>query len=327
MPAYVVRRPWPGGVDGKLWWGQDVLHFVAADCRELDTPELPQPRQLRLGPTARKPRCVFSKSLPLSRRSRTGAPATKTNILTKMRPPRAHERTNSTLVLYEDVASPFSYLASTAAEALAKRCRVRLLRRPVLVGALFREIGTPMVPIAHAGEAKAAYLRREMEAWAAARGVPICVPHPHFPLRTTLAQRVLAGLAHVVEAAQRARARLSAASRALYTAAWARGEDVGQPGVVVAALEAAGFGALGAREVVDKAKVNGGDALRSNTAEAIAAGACGVPTFVVDLVERGGQAANTPASCALVWGQDRMHVVEELLRGWAPPSRLPSARL
>ena len=249
-------------------------------------------------------------------------------------PPRAHERTNSTLVLYEDVASPFSYLASTAAEALAERCRVRLLRRPVLVGALFREIGTPMVPIAHAGEAKAAYLRREMEAWAAARGVPICVPHPHFPLRTTLAQRVLAGLAHVVEAAdegtaaeQRARARLSAASRALYTAAWARGEDVGQPGVVVAALEAAGFGALGAREVVDKAKVNGGDALRSNTAEAIAAGACGVPTFVVDLVERGGQAANTPASCALVWGQDRMHVVEELLRGWAAPSRLPSARL
>ena len=237
-------------------------------------------------------------------------------------------------MLYEDVASPFSYLASTAAEALAERCRVRLLRRPVLVGALFREIGTPMVPIAHAGEAKAAYLRREMEAWAAARGVPICVPHPHFPLRTTLAQRVLAGLAHVVEALdegtaaeQRARARLSAASRALYTAAWARGEDVGQPGVVVAALEAAGFGALGAREVVDKAKANGGDALRSNTAEAIAAGACGVPTFVVDLVERGGQAANTPASCALVWGQDRMHVVEELLRGWAPPSRLPSARL
>ena len=48
-------------------------------------------------------------------------------------PPCAHERTNSTLVLYEDVASPFSYLASTAAEALAERCRVRLLRRPVLV--------------------------------------------------------------------------------------------------------------------------------------------------------------------------------------------------
>ena len=45
--------------------------------------------------------------------------------------------------------------------------------------------------------------------------------------------------------------------------------------------------------------------LRHNTDEAVAAGVCGVPSFLVDHTH-------------LVWGQDRLHLVDHLLAGWTP---------
>jgi 2-hydroxychromene-2-carboxylate isomerase len=45
--------------------------------------------------------------------------------------------------------------------------------------------------------------------------------------------------------------------------------------------------------------------LRANTAAAVAAGAAGVPTFVVD-------------DTILIWGVDRLDHVEAALAGWRP---------
>ena len=49
--------------------------------------------------------------------------------------------------------------------------------------------------------------------------------------------------------------------------------------------------------------------LRENTAAAKARGSCGVPTYrVLHQDDKGG----------LVWGQDELNVVEDLIYGWDP---------
>ena len=48
------------------------------------------------------------------------------------------------------------------------------------------------------------------------------------------------------------------------------------------------------------------EALRAATDEALAAGVCGVPSFV--------------ARGQLFWGQDRLDLVARVLGGWEPPA-------
>ena len=66
-----------------------------------------------------------------------------------------------TLHFWYDFSSPFSYLASTQIERVAARNNANLVWRPMLLGALFREIGTPNVPLLAASEAK----RRWSNVW------------------------------------------------------------------------------------------------------------------------------------------------------------------
>ena len=66
------------------------------------------------------------------------------------------ERTGATPVVecWLDYSSPFAYLGSTQIERVARESGGRALFRPFLLGALFKEIGTPMVPLDWFGEAK-----------------------------------------------------------------------------------------------------------------------------------------------------------------------------
>src|SRR5262249_48064126 len=60
---------------------------------------------------------------------------------TTPRPPIAR-----TLDVYWDFSSPFAYLGSSQVVALAKRTGLTPVWRPILLGGLFRAIGTPDVP-------------------------------------------------------------------------------------------------------------------------------------------------------------------------------------
>lgn len=55
--------------------------------------------------------------------------------------------------------------------------------------------------------------------------------------------------------------------------------------------------------------------LRELTAEAKALGICGVPTY---RILRQSEAGTWDAAGGLVWGQDEMGVVEDLIAGWDP---------
>jgi 2-hydroxychromene-2-carboxylate isomerase len=192
---------------------------------------------------------------------------------------------------FHDFSSPFSYLAATQVERVAAAHGAVVEWVPILLGALFRELGTPDVPLHAMNAVKQAWVRRDLDEWAAWWGVPFVFPR-RFPLRSVLPLRVA-----LCE---------PAATRPIYRAAWAEDREVDTPAGLGEVLAAAGLPAAALLEQAGTASVK--EALRANTERARAVGACGVPTFVV---ERAGRSA-------LVWGQDRLALLEVMLAGAWP---------
>lgn len=200
------------------------------------------------------------------------------------------------LTFFYDLSSPFAYLGATQIDRVAASRGVRARWRPMLLGALFKEIGTPDVPLATFNEPKRRYFGRDLLAWAAAWGEPFAWP-TRFPMRTVLALRTILALPE----ADQPRAALR-----LFRAYWAEDRDLNDRSVIAEALAplgAAASEALARAEAGDPALK---EALRASTAEAIAAGVCGAPSV---LVERPGAAPQ------LFWGQDRLGLVAHALDG------------
>ncbi len=198
------------------------------------------------------------------------------------------------LVVYHDVASPFSYLGVARVGELARRRGVPLIFKPILLGALFRQIGTPEVPLFAMSAPRQAWMGADLFAQAARWGVPFQFP-ACFPVRSVLPQRVCLAAPE--------------ATLPLYRALWADGRDIGQPEVVAEVLTAAGLDAPALLGAAASAPVKA--ALHANTAEAESIGVCGVPSFHV----RGRH---------LLWGQDRLHQVERLLVAPLPGEEEPA---
>jgi len=198
------------------------------------------------------------------------------------------------LELFHDFSSPYSALGAFQAEAFAARRGVELRLRPMLLGALFRAIGTPDVPLFAMNDAKQRYYGRDLFDWAGHWGVPLRFSDA-FPLRTVTALRV--ALAE------------PRATMPLYRAAWLDNLNIGEPEVLGAVLEGAG---LDAPSLLARAETDASlkATLRANTAEAEALGACGAPTWVV---RRPGEAP------MVFWGQDRLPHVAAALGGWRAP--------
>ncbi len=192
-----------------------------------------------------------------------------------------------------DFSSPFAYLASTQVEGLAERTGCDVRWRPLLLGGLFRDLGGVDVPLLSMPPAKRALVEADMERWAAWWGVPLRWPE-RFPLRTVLPLRCV--MAHA-EAASRAEN--VALTRRIFHAAWGEGRDVSDPSVLAA---------VGVPQGILDAAEGQREALRAATEAAKARGVFGVPTFDVD-------------GRWLVWGQDRLPMVEAMVRGAFVPSR------
>jgi 2-hydroxychromene-2-carboxylate isomerase len=138
-----------------------------------------------------------------------------------------------------------------------------------------------------------------MQRWASWRGVPFDLARK-FPQRTIAAQRLC-----IVAAAEGWQTGIGIAI-ALARAMWADQRDLEDPAVLRAILDEAAIAGETAerwfaqiQEPAIKAQ------LAANTSEAQAAGAFGVPTFLVD----GSQ---------LFWGQDRLDLVAAALVEVAP---------
>jgi 2-hydroxychromene-2-carboxylate isomerase len=194
-----------------------------------------------------------------------------------------------TLELYWDFSSPFAYLGSTQAEALAARTGATLVWRPMLLGAVFKAIGAPDAPILTWSDAKRAYFFKDLMRWAEHWGVPFNFP-ARFPMVTVKPLRVWLALPEE---------RRGAFRDAAFRAYWAEGADISDD-ATLRALVGDGADEVLARCGTKEVK----DALFASTQRAIDAGVFGAPTWVVDGRD-------------LFWGQDRIVLVERALR--APP--------
>ncbi|HWN71764.1 MAG TPA: DsbA family protein, partial [Haliangium sp.] len=247
----------------EMFWGQDRLHMVEAMLAGWRPGHTPLPATVSAPAPAPAP----------------AAPAPE---------PR-------TLHFWYDFSSPFSYLAATQIEAVAARAGARLVWQPMLLGALFKEQGTPNVPLLAMPASKRAYVRRDLEHWAAYWGVPFRFAS-RFPMRTVTALRLalLAG------------DRIAELSHALFRALWVEDQDLDDAATLTEILRQNGFHPdhLLARTQEPEIK----QALVDQTARAAQAGVFGAPTMIV-AHERGD---------LLFWGQDRLSLVEAAASGWWP---------
>jgi 2-hydroxychromene-2-carboxylate isomerase len=200
------------------------------------------------------------------------------------------------LELFFDYTCPFAYLASTQARALAARMGVELTYRPILLGGVFRAVGTAQNLSETLGPAKAAHNAADMQRWARRFGVPLRMPPGH-PMRSVEALR--ATLATGID---------PKVIDGFYRAYWVEGRDVATREVVASVLEAAGHDPARVLAAASSQAIK--DDLRARTDDAIARGVFGVPSFVVD-----GE--------HLYWGQDRMAFVEGVFD--APPRAAPAS--
>jgi 2-hydroxychromene-2-carboxylate isomerase len=190
------------------------------------------------------------------------------------------------LHVYWDFSSPFAYLGATQVASLAARTNAKVVWHPILLGGLFRSLGTPDVPLAGFSAAKQRYYGKDLDRWAAYWGVPFRFP-TRVPTQSLRAMRVYVALPESLRDAYR---------DAVFRAFWADDRDITDDAVLASCIgdEGAARHAL-AKATSDEVKAE----LRRETEQAAARGVFGVPTFVV--------------GDDLFWGQDRLELVEGAL--------------
>ncbi|MBS2018151.1 MAG: 2-hydroxychromene-2-carboxylate isomerase [Deltaproteobacteria bacterium] len=184
---------------------------------------------------------------------------------------------------YFDFSSPFAYLGSTQIEKVARHVRWK----PILLGGLFRSIGTPDAPVLTFSEAKRRYVMKDLDRWATFWGVPFSFP-TRFPMVTVKALRTYLALPEERRGSFRER---------VFRAYWAEDQDISDDGVLARCIGDEGV----ARDAFAKSTTDAIKAeLRKATEDAQQRGVFGVPTWIV-----GGE--------ALYWGQDRLDLVADAL--------------
>lgn len=182
-----------------------------------------------------------------------------------------------------DYSSPFAYLALAQAEAVFGAAATW---RPLLLGGLFRSVGTPDVPLFTQSPEKRRHTMQDLQRQASRAGVPFAWP-TRFPINTVLALRLTL----------QARLAESVAGRALIVriarALWAEDRDISDPAVLAGLCEELGFPGAAMVAAAGEAK----STLFAATTAAQSAGVFGVPTFVVHRPE---------GPALLYWGADRL---------------------
>jgi len=199
------------------------------------------------------------------------------------------DSTDTRVEFFFDIASPYSYLASTQLEGLARRTGATIAWRPFLLGGLFSSIGNQAPATL---KPRGAYMGRDLQRWAKRYQVPLSWPS-RFPINTVKAQRMLLTLRQAK--GDDAVAELAAA---FFVAYWADDRDVSDLATLTEVATGAGFDGAALAERTQDPAIK--DALKEATAEAEERGAFGAPTFFV-----GGE---------MYFGNDRLLLLEDALQ-------------
>ncbi len=190
------------------------------------------------------------------------------------------------LEFFYDCSSPWTYLAFTKIEEVARRHGADLVWRPILVGGVFNAVN-PSVYESRTNpvKAKARYYGKDLQDWANFYGIRIGSPTV-FPVNSVKAMRG-AFVAHE-------HGKISPYSRRVFERYWGDDRDISKDEVLREIVREVG---LDEKEYFDK--INSQpykDKLRLNTEELIERGGFGSPTMFVD--------------GSMFFGNDRLVLVE-----------------
>jgi 2-hydroxychromene-2-carboxylate isomerase len=187
-----------------------------------------------------------------------------------------------------DVGSPYTYLAYHQLPKVAQALGAEIVWTPVLLGGIFQATGNKSpaeVP------AKGHYANIDLQRWADAYGVPIQM-NPDFPINTLPLMRGAVAMQMQGDAV------FHRYLRAIFSAMFEKPRNLNLPAEIGAVLVQAGFNPAEFMAQIGEQAVK--DRLKDNTANAVARGAFGVPTFIV--------------GNDMFWGQDRLDFVVQALR-------------
>ncbi|KXJ85889.1 thioredoxin-like protein [Microdochium bolleyi] len=290
----------PGGPDdrrrGRFFWGQDRMHFLHATLLQLSAAYSPP----------NKPLPSLQSLLP---RCRPIKPLTE--------PVR--------LEFWYDFSSPWAYLGWSGLARLQRQFgnNLEVVLRPLLLGVVFREIGSPMLPSTAASKQKREWGSLDMVDWVRfwravdeqdglqgsdVKPEPVRWPDV-FPIRSPNLLRCAIADEAVIPT--------------LYRACWVQNKNMSDDAVLVQVLDEAGFDGKALLAKAKTADVK--QQLVDNTKEAIDAGFCGVPTYRVFRRDTGSSSSGGRAGernhgwkqfGGFVWGQDETALVQDLISGW-----------
>jgi 2-hydroxychromene-2-carboxylate isomerase len=190
-----------------------------------------------------------------------------------------------TIDFYFDYGSPTSYLAYKQMPGLIHRTGATVNFHPILLGGIFQQTSnqSPMdIP------AKRDWMIADLQFFANRYGVPF-EHNPAFPVNTLVMMR------GAIFAQQEGY--LDRYSDAIFDAMWGRPQNMGDPNVIGAVLQAANLDVKRIVAATQDPQIK--DKLKSDTQRAVDRGAFGAPTIFL-----GDQ---------MFFGQDRVPYVEEIL--------------
>ena len=186
--------------------------------------------------------------------------------------------------------SPFTYLAGTRPQEIARKHGATIAYKPLDIAALFGRTGGAAPKDRHPNRQE---LRlQEMRRQAKRAGMPINLKPAHWPTNP-------APSSYAIIAAQKAGGGdLGALVHTICAACWSEERDIAQDDVIRDCLQVAGFDPA----LAHSGLLDGAETYAANLEEAVAKGAFGAPFFITDGDER-------------FWGQDRLDDLDLHLAG------------
>ena len=196
----------------------------------------------------------------------------------------------TTLEFFYDISSPWTYLAFSRMENLAKTHAVDIDWKPILVGGVFNEVNKDVYALrANPHPVKQRYYHKDLTDWARYCGVVIGNP-PVFPVRSV---EIMRTAIVALDAGC-----LPAYSWAAFRAYWGELRDISSPEERAALCRAVGLDPEEVERKISQADVK--DRLRQNTEDLIARGGFGSPTIFIN-------------QTSMFFGNDRLPLVDAAL--------------
>jgi 2-hydroxychromene-2-carboxylate isomerase len=192
---------------------------------------------------------------------------------------------SSSIEFYLDFTSPYAYLGQHRIRKLAQVRGLEIQWKPILLGAIFRDLGQFPAP---PGSPRRAYAWHDIERCAEFLGLAYLRPDP-FPFNSLPASRMFYALQAAGEDKQSVEW-----AQAVFHASFAQGRDCSDAGELVRLANGMGLDGEGLLESAGKESIK--KKFRDMTAEAAARGIFGVPTFFLD--------------DEMFWGSDRIQQIE-----------------